>query len=214
MEHCLYFNFHPKKAVLTSRSSSILKRAERLKTFGDEPKIWYGLLQPVLKEFVQTFDTPDSEDIRGFWQKIAHYSGGGSGPTYLSGRYFQADRMQQLTDSGWITAFCFWDARGKCFHDPGHNPSHGNEMLGGMGEPTPVLTLDTARYHRIDSQDVPSGYAVAPIIMDYNGREVKAEMVAGSMGMRLSASDKNKEGSFDTMQPGSGWWMYTVKYEK
>jgi hypothetical protein len=47
--------------------------------------------------------------------------------------------------------------------------------------------------------------------MDHNGREVKAERVAGSMGMRLSASDKSKEERFDTMQPGSGWWMYTVK---
>lgn len=63
----------------------ILKRAERLKTFGDESTVWYTLLQPVLQRFVDTFDDANGEEIRGFWQSIAHYSGGGSGPTYLSG---------------------------------------------------------------------------------------------------------------------------------
>ena len=65
----------------------MLNRLERLKTFGEETTVWYGLLKPVIKRFVQTFDNPDSEEIKDFWQKIAHYSGGGSGPTYLSGEY-------------------------------------------------------------------------------------------------------------------------------
>lgn len=65
----------------------ILSRLERLKTFGDEPTMFYGLLKPVLKKFVETFDDPDGEDIKDFWQHIAHYSGGGSGPTYLSGEF-------------------------------------------------------------------------------------------------------------------------------
>jgi len=64
----------------------ILARAERLKTFGEEPAMLYGLLKPVLTKFVETFDDPNSDDIRDFWQRIAHYSGGGSGPTYLSGK--------------------------------------------------------------------------------------------------------------------------------
>jgi hypothetical protein len=58
---------------------------ERLKTFGDESTRWYELLKPVFKMFVKTLDAPESEEIKDFWQKIAHYSGGGSGPTYLSG---------------------------------------------------------------------------------------------------------------------------------
>jgi hypothetical protein len=104
----------PSVTLLGKRSDweDILDRTERLKTFGQEATIWYGLLQPVLKRFVQSFDKPDSHDIRDFWQKIAHYSGGGSGPTYLSGRCFKLHKRQQLTCSGWITAFCFWDAEG------------------------------------------------------------------------------------------------------
>lgn len=55
----------------------MLSRLERLNTFGDQPKVFYTLLEPVLQKFVETFDNPDSEDIRDFWQKIAHYTGGG-----------------------------------------------------------------------------------------------------------------------------------------
>lgn len=64
----------------------MLGRLERLKTFGEEQTRWYELMMPVFKMFVKTFDAPESEEIKDFWQKIAHYSGGGSGPTYLSGR--------------------------------------------------------------------------------------------------------------------------------
>jgi hypothetical protein len=63
----------------------MLGRLERLKSFGEEPTRWHELLKPVFKMFVKTFDAPESEEIKDFWQKIAHYSGGGSGPTYLSG---------------------------------------------------------------------------------------------------------------------------------
>ena len=65
----------------------MLSRLERLKTFGEEPTLWYGLLKPVFTKFVETFDNPGSEKIKDFWQKIAHYSGGGSGPSYLSGMF-------------------------------------------------------------------------------------------------------------------------------
>lgn len=62
----------------------LVEKAERLTTFGDEPIIWHSLLKPVLERFVTSFDSPEAEEIKDFWQKIAHYSGGGSGPSYLS----------------------------------------------------------------------------------------------------------------------------------
>jgi len=65
----------------------MLNRLERLKSFGEEPTMWYGLLEPVFTKFVETFDNPDSEEIKDFWQKIVHYSSGGSGPSYVSGKY-------------------------------------------------------------------------------------------------------------------------------
>jgi hypothetical protein len=130
----------------------MLSRLERLKTFGEEPTLWYGLLKPVFTKFVETFDDPTSRNIKNFWQKIAHYSGGGSGPSYLSGMFSLPLNVYTLLAYricciGWITAFCFWDVQGKCFHVPGQNPSSKDKMHT-MGEPTPVLSLDGARYHR------------------------------------------------------------------
>lgn len=76
----------PSVTLLGEKSDweKLAKRAERLSTFGEEPMQWYTLLKPVLSRFVQSFDAPESEEIKDFWQKIAHRSGGGSGPTYLS----------------------------------------------------------------------------------------------------------------------------------
>lgn len=78
----------PSVTLLGEKSDweEIAKRAERLPTFGKEPTQWYALLKPVLSRFVTSFDAPDSEETKDFWQKIAHYSSGGSGPTYLGVR--------------------------------------------------------------------------------------------------------------------------------
>ncbi|KAE9381225.1 hypothetical protein N431DRAFT_359019 [Stipitochalara longipes BDJ] len=180
----------------------MLGRLERLKTFGEEPTRWYELLKPVFIKFVETFDAPKSEAIKDFWQKIAHYSGGGSGPTYLS---------------GWITAFCFWNDQGKCFNQPGKNPSS-EESMHAMGAPTPVLCLDNARYHRIDSEDVPAGWTSVPVELNDDGFIYNAAMVAGSVGMQISSSGTKLHGwkggkGIDTVQPLSGWWMYETRTE-
>ncbi|TVY68862.1 Uncharacterized protein LSUE1_G006828 [Lachnellula suecica] len=177
----------------------MLERLERLKGFGKEPSIWYGLLKPVLTKFVETFDSPDSGNIKEFWQKIAHYTGGGSGPFYLS---------------GWITAFCFWNDEGWCFHRPGQNPSHEDTTYSNEG-PEPVLSLDGARYHRIETKDVPVGWASVPVTLNDNGQITHAAITAGSVGMQISSSSlKLRSGGenteFDTIQPGSGWWLYEI----
>lgn len=128
----------------------MLGRLERLKTFGEEPTMWYELLKPVFTKFVETFDAPESEAVKDFWQKIVHRSGGGSGPTYLSGRLSQHRRFNHgllIFRLGWITAFCFWSGQGKRFYRPGQNPPV-EGWKGRFGRPTPLLCLDNARYHR------------------------------------------------------------------
>lgn len=76
----------------------LVKRIEKLKEYGEETTAWYRLLLPVLSRFVRAFDDPDGTENLDFWQKVCHRSGGGSGPTYFS---------------GWLTAFCVFDADGK-----------------------------------------------------------------------------------------------------
>ena len=58
-------------------------------------KKWLKLLTVVLDEFVETKCGVDNIE---FWDRICHYEGGGSGPTYLS---------------GWITTFAVFDKDGK-----------------------------------------------------------------------------------------------------
>jgi hypothetical protein len=76
----------------------ILCRAAKLSEYGTETAEWFTMLEPVLTRFVRAFDAPDSAENLDFWQRVMHYSGGGSGPTWLS---------------GWITAFCVFDKDGK-----------------------------------------------------------------------------------------------------
>lgn len=79
----------------------ILTRLDKLTAFGAETAQFATLLEPVVSRFVQTFNALTSLQTLDFRQRIAHRSGGGSGPTYYS---------------GWITAFCFWDQDGKCMY--------------------------------------------------------------------------------------------------
>jgi len=75
----------------------ILRRLEKLKGFGEETTRFYTLFKPIVSRFVRSFENSAGEEVVSFWQRIAHFTEGGSGPSYYS---------------GWIPAFCFWDARG------------------------------------------------------------------------------------------------------
>src|SRR3984957_10703646 len=77
---------------------NILNRLEKLKEYGLQTVTWYYLLHPVITRFVKAFDSPDAPENLDFWSKVAHYEGGGSGPTWLH---------------GWITAFCVFGDEGK-----------------------------------------------------------------------------------------------------
>ncbi|KAL8708340.1 MAG: hypothetical protein Q9225_007614, partial [Loekoesia sp. 1 TL-2023] len=195
-----YFDFKcrlmcglPSVTLLGSKADweLILARLEKLKEYGEEPTQFYTLLKPVLLRFVSSFDDPSSKDTIDFWQNIAHYSGGGSGPRYYS---------------GWITAFCFWDKDGKSMYRPS---KHSDVMKEHARKKFEVLKLDDAIYHRIKSDDVPPGYSSVPVKVDDNGYKFDAAMIAGSVGMRHV---KNESGpDFDTIKPESGWWMFEKK---
>lgn len=77
---------------------ALLKRLEKLKEYGVETIAWYHLLFPVISSFVSAFDAPGDPANVTFWQKVAHYLRGGSGPSYYS---------------GWICAFCVFNEEGK-----------------------------------------------------------------------------------------------------
>jgi Domain of unknown function (DUF4419) len=120
------------------------------------------------------------------------------------------------TYSGWITAFCYWDEDGNCLHE--------TTLFGG----------DKVRLQR---GDIPIGFTRVPVMVFNGGEQISTEMIAGSVGIRVSRSkgrpnqiddkeknkDKDKENekektdtkgsiatALDTVQPEVGWFMYTL----
>ena len=163
-------------------------RLEKLRSFGPETATWYSLLVPVFHRFVGTFNAPHSDRVKQFWQKIAHRRGGGSGPTFYS---------------GWITAFCFFDATGMSIY--GRNT---------RWEP---LELDGVRYLLVDSELVPPGYASVPVKVFEKDTVWETMMVAGSVGWRVTSSLGRHKAWRDLpnqLQPVSGWWMFERKTEE
>ncbi|EEB92618.1 hypothetical protein MPER_08845, partial [Moniliophthora perniciosa FA553] len=104
----------------------LLARVDKLKEYGDETTKWFTLLHPVLSRLVAAFDAPDSQENIEFWQRVAHYKRGASGPRYVS---------------GWMTAFCVFDEDGKWLAGNVNNKSH--------------LVLDGTRYHSVDTKKIP-----------------------------------------------------------
>jgi Domain of unknown function (DUF4419) len=159
---------------------NLLNRVEKLDSFGEEPKVWAGLLRPVLSRFVSSFDgSPDLD----FWGKICHYSRGGSGPSYLS---------------GWITAFAVWSSEGK-WQGPSLSGKKGERYLPGG---TYHLELDDAVYDVMDSSTVPTGFCEVDVELNDNGEKFDCMMVSGHMG-RLTGGEKG-----DTLSPLPAWFMF------
>lgn len=182
----------------------ILTRLNKLTTFGVETAQFATLLEPVVSRFVQTFDAPNSLQTLDFWQRIAHRSGGGSGPTYYS---------------GWITAFCFWDQDGKCIYKLPSN----SDNIKNLGQQwyhdsqSQNLRLDGVIYHQVESDEVPPGFSAVPVKVDDNGELFDALMVAGSVGMNCSSSGVELAGGkkgLDTVAAQTGWWMFETKEKK
>jgi hypothetical protein len=126
------------------------------------------------------------------------------------------DRSGCVTYSGWLTAFCYWDENGRCLHD---------------GRAGPDGQVRLAR------NEIPMGFTKVPVTLMDRGAETPTEMVAGSVGIRISKSNKAEAEAeaaaaaaaadgqpksppkasrqrqwdgFDTIQPESGWFLYRV----
>jgi len=203
--------------------SDLLSRISKLETFGDEPKTFAQMLRSVLTRFVRSFDVFSSSsgneeekaDLREFFNKIAHHDGGGSGPTFLS---------------GWITAFCPWNADGEWMDHtcaPGTTPPtrpNPDEPRLVSGFPSPrelrasgeALVLDsTTMFPIIDTDDVPRGFVEVDVKLDDNGQEFDTVMVAGHLGGRVlgTKADEGEEGE-EKLGVAAGWFMFVKDPKK
>ena len=174
----------------------ILQRLSKLRNYGKEPNIFVDLLTPVMKRFIRSFDEPESEDTLDFWNRIFSSSNMGSGPDYYS---------------GWITSFLFWDKEGKLLY---HEPRSYDDD----DKRDPPLSLDGVKYPTINADLVPPGFCTVPVEINDNGEEIKAEMLAGSIGHDCTSSGgavaDPEKGKLDTLQARSGWWIYEKRPEE
>ncbi|KAJ6619232.1 hypothetical protein B0H10DRAFT_1182471 [Mycena sp. CBHHK59/15] len=188
----------------------VLGRLEKLKEYGVQTIAWYHLLVPVISRFASAFDNPNGQENLEFWQKVASKEVEGSGSSYWS---------------GWITAFCVFDADGRWLGprlDTDRRQSVAPESLPSrrfwsaytrpLQETRPHLTLDGTAYHIVDTSAVPAGYAEVDVLFNNNGTESQCVIVVGLVGMGFSSSrdlSVSATGINDTVRPVVGWWMYT-----
>eukprot|EP01133_Synstelium_polycarpum_P007319 gene7319-8522_t len=114
---------------------------------------WLKMLNPVLDQFIAT--ASHKPDVK-WWNRIANYVGGGSGPSYIS---------------GWITVFAVFTEKG--------------EWVGDKKEVKLMSGTEKSEWPLVDSQDVPAGFVSAPVTVEDNGKQFKTELIAGHIAIKL-----------------------------
>ncbi|RGP81417.1 duf4419 domain protein [Fusarium longipes] len=162
---------------------AILARLDRLDQLGKEPAEFAEMLKPILEHMILSLEKPDDANVIRFWNTIATRNSRSSGTPYIT---------------GWITAFCFWDDKGRA------KKRHVKSVLDGVMYPS--VSIDR----------VTVGVASVPVKINDNGNIISSKMVAGSFGIQASTmtQDRTSPGSsssvseLNSVQPLSGWLMY------
>ncbi|OJI97963.1 hypothetical protein ASPVEDRAFT_79635 [Aspergillus versicolor CBS 583.65] len=155
----------------------LVEKLEKLHQLGDEPARFAQLLRPILNHFVASFDYPESPEVVSFWNRCAHRNHMMSGVDYLC---------------GWLSVFCFWDEDGKLLYP---EPIHPTSSLEFHARNT--VGLEDAVSRRVDTSDIPSGFASVPVTVKAEGREYEAMMVAGLIGIQATSSGAMLDGTRD-----------------
>ena len=185
----------------------ILRKLDKLPSFGQEPTQFSQLLRPVISRFILSFDDPAAAEVIDFWQRVF------GAKAQMSGLVLY---------SGWISAFCFWDEDGKSMHRFYKSKKHGvlprlhsrkdgdsPDRVDYWGNP--YLCLDGVYYHEFDSEKVPPGWSKVPVKVDDNGDLFDAMMIAGSVGINCTRSGDETSGGcvgLDTVNAETGWWIF------
>ncbi|PUU76898.1 hypothetical protein B9Z19DRAFT_1028066 [Tuber borchii] len=171
----------------------ILLKVQRLSKYGPLASEWTRLLIPIIQYMIASFTQPTSPHVKSFWLRACHAAGAdGSGSV--------------RTLSGWITAFCFFDEKGK--RTSQYSDEEMSKWSGGVSiAERQRLVLGDIAYPVIVPKNIPKGVVSVPVtVEDYaTGLEHKTTMVAGSVGMMPSAPESG--GDLTKVQPKSGWWI-------
>ncbi|KAI8714843.1 hypothetical protein NCS52_01205200 [Fusarium sp. LHS14.1] len=165
----------------------LLGKIDRLKDFGQEPARFAKNLRPILTRFVGTWDHPDSEETKSFWEQIVR----------AKKKFSCGAGAVEWDVSGWITGFLHFRRSGAPRTDPREEVWIGKDSV----------VLDGVVYESEAMEDITIGYAKAPLKMkDYPtpGTDTIAYLLAGNVGV-----EKKEEEGRVTARPVSGWFMYT-----
>ncbi|KAL7913594.1 hypothetical protein GGI35DRAFT_437968 [Trichoderma velutinum] len=184
----------PSVTLLGERADwvNLLEKVAKLNTYSEELSAWSRLLTKVMEKMVETFDKPDSQTSKDFWMRAVHHTGSDGSGT-----------VEAL--SGWITAFCYWDAEGRKISQLGD--------VEGRGRNRKRFIIDNVHFPIIPAAAVPKAVAEVPVIfLDHaSHKRYETTAIAGFVGAKSSAS---REGyPHDTFQPQSGYWVLVDKIE-
>ena len=168
--------------------AKLLEKLDRLNEWGSEPAAYADNLRPILKRFVETFDNPDSAEIRAFWNQIVradrHFTCG-SGPV-------------EYDVTGWLMGFLHWNVDGTLRVKNPETVKH----------PKDAVTLDGITYVSQPMDRLPVGYAKAPLkMLDFPkpGVDSPAFLLAGNVGVNRTLGG---EGGYVAAQPMSSWFLF------
>jgi len=203
----------PSVTLLGTKSDweKMLAKLDQLPIFGEEPEAYAKQMRPLLSRFVKTFDSPDDPDIRAFWNNIVVADPNDRGICGLPPWFI----------SGWVLGFVYWGDDG----EPLSKPRTKYWMTDYENTPETPLALDGIEYYSLSIEDLPMGYAKAPVTMiKYDGMErFPAYVLAGNIAKKVTSGVpdgyaealKRFNGSeVDTtlphgkLQPSSAWILY------
>lgn len=136
---------------------NIRNRLNKLAGLGKDLDTWATMLGPILDQFVQA--AKGNVDSL-FWQRICHFTPGGSGPSFLS---------------GWISTFCVVSEQGK--------------WQGSTFAVRTWNTEIESEFPIIDMNDIPSGYQAVDVIVDDNGTVYNTLLFAGHTSYAIVHGD-------------------------
>ncbi|KAL6832050.1 hypothetical protein V8C40DRAFT_237738 [Trichoderma camerunense] len=193
----------PSVTLLGSRSDweKLGNRIHKLHKYGEECSRWAGLLQPIIRYMLKTFDESDSQEVKDFWLRVAYEAGregSGSGICTLS---------------GWITAFAYFRDDGRVTWD--YKEEEISQMYEEKSTRSPAcspdedrnedrkrLVLDGVSYPLIRLNALPRAIVLLPMtIIDLEANvKIFATAISGIIGMSISENGT-------TAQPVSAWWV-------
>ncbi|KAF5371829.1 hypothetical protein D9615_009572 [Tricholomella constricta] len=165
---------------------SILDRIDKIPDFGQEPTEWADMLRAILRRFVRAFEAGGPQADKEFWEHMIHEESG-SGIYYIS---------------GWMSAFCAWDASGVYIASKERRGA-GRGFMSESGRHAWVhgLKFDGVWFPRANS--CPEGYAEVDVRVIQEPETFDCAMVAGHVGISVSGQDQQ-----DTIHMAPQWFMY------